>query len=423
MGRVFFMPKRISTGESGSRTLSALSNLPLFNQGVHPTNRTPKKYPNQKRDTGIAILQQGIDTLVFSVYGVLRDEAIELLAWAKEDAQASPLREANSPLPPFFGVVPRMQAQGARGHEWRLDSGDVAVLIRTPGKSQRPSATIEVKPSCLWREGLGGLAAARAAEHYLRELFLPDGYRVNVRRVDLSTDFQGHDAFTDTDRRGVVARVRQDRMGNHVDDSPRLTYYGMDTTTGFAVGKSTVARINYYDKTKAAVDKNQPWWQDLWSQNPAYVQGKTVTRCEFQYGREFLHNRAERIETLADLERNLSGLWAYGMRWFSVREVNPVDSNKSRWLVADWWQDLSTWDGMKGQPLPRIKQVRPKFNRICEAGFGYLTTAMALSGSDCPHETLERMWDVVRVKKREDGIAAVLAAKRLRFLGNTMADA
>jgi hypothetical protein len=254
-------------------------------------------------------------------------------------------------------------------------------------------------------------------------LFLPDGYRVNVRRVDLSTDFQGHDAFTDADRRGVVARVRQDRMGNHVDDSPRLTYYGMDTTTGFAVGKSTVARINYYDKTKAAVDKNQPWWEDLWSQNPAYVQGKTVTRCEFQYGREFLHNRAERIETLADLERNLSRLWAYGMRWFSVREVNPVDSNKSRWLVADWWQDLSTWDGRQGQPLPRIKQTRSKFNRIAEAGFGYLTTAMALTGSHCPHETLERMWDVVRVKKRDEGIAAVLAAKRLRFLGNTMADA
>jgi hypothetical protein len=33
------------------------------------------------------------------------------------------------------------------------------------------------------------------------------------------------------------------------------------------------------------------------------------------------------------------------------------------------------------------------------------------------------MWDVVRVKKHDEGIAAVLAAKRLRFMGNTMADA
>jgi hypothetical protein len=409
------MPKHISTTETGSRTLGALANLPLFRGGVHPTNRTPTKSQNQKSHSGVVILQQGIDTLVFSVYGVLREDAIELLAWAKEDAQASPLREANSPLPPFFGAVPLMQAQGARGHEWRLDNEDVAVLIRMSNKSKRPDATIEVKPSCLWREGLGGLAAARVAEHYLRGLFLDDGYRVNVRRVDLSTDFQGHDEFTDTDRRGVVARVRPDKMGNYIDDAPRLTFYGMDTVTGFAAGKSTVTRINYYDKTKAAVDKNQPWWEDLWSQNPAYVQGKRVTRCEFQYGREFLHSRAERVDTLADLESNLARLWAYGMRWFSVRTINLADSHKSRWLVAGWWQDLSTWGGYQAEPLPRAKQMRSKFNRICEAGFGYLTTAMALSGSDCPHETVERMWDVVRVKKRDEGIAAVLAAKRLRF--------
>jgi hypothetical protein len=417
------MPKHISTTETGSRTLGALANLPLFSQGVHPTNRTPTKAQKKKGHSGITILQQGIDTLVFSVYGVLREDVIELLAWAKEDAQASPLREANSPLPPFFGAVPLMQASGARGHEWRLDSGDVAVLIRMSNKSKRPDATIEVKPWCLWREGLGGLAAARVAEHYLRGLFLDDGYSVEVRRADLATDFQGHDEFTAADRRGVVSRVRQDKMGNHVDDAPRLTFYGMEKVTGFAAGKSTVTRINYYDKTKAAVDKGQGWWVDLWSQNPLYVAGKKVTRCEGQFGRVLLRSRAEPIRTLADLERNLAGLWAYFMRWFSVREENLSDTHKTRWPVADWWQDLSTWGGHQAEPLPRIKQTRSKFNRICEAGFGYLTTAMALSGSDCPHETLERMWDVVRVKKHDEGIAAVLAAKRLRFMGNTMADA
>jgi hypothetical protein len=316
-----------------------------------------------------------------------------------------------------------MRAKGTKGHEWMLETDDIAVLIRKPSKAKRPDATIEVKPSCLWREGLGGLAAARVAEHYLRELFLDDGYRVNVRRVDLATDYQGHDEFTDADRRGVVSRVRQDKMGNYVDDAPQMKFYGMGKVTGFSAGKSTVTRINAYNKTKAAVDKNQPWWFDLWSQNPAYVQGGTVNRCEFQYGRELLHSRAQPIDTLSDLESNIAGLWAYGMRWFSVRTVNPADSHKTRWLVADWWQDLSAWGGYQAEALPRIKQTRPKFHRICEAGFGYLTTAMALSGSDCPHETLERIWDVVRVKKREEGIAAVLAAKRLRFRGNTMADA
>ncbi len=417
------MPRRISASEPESRTLAGLANLPLFRGGVHPTNRTPTKSQKGKSQSSVTILQQGIDTLVFSVYGTLRDEVIELLAWAKEDAQASPLREANSPLPPFFGVTPLMQAKGANGHEWKLENQDVAVLIRMPNKSKRPSAAIEVQPACLWREGLGGLAAARVAEHYLRELFLEDGYRVVVRRADLSTDFQGHDEFTDTDRRGVVARVRLDKVGNHVDDAPRLTHYGMDTVMGFVAGKSTVTRINYYDKTKRAAGKGQGWWEDLWSRNPAYKPGVRVNRCEFQYGREFLRNRAERIENLADLERNLARLWAYGMRWFSVRTINLDDSHKSRWAVADWWSELSVWGGNQAEPLPRVKQVRPKFNRICAASFGYLTTAMALSGSDCPHEALEHILSAVRAKKHEAGMRAVIQAKRLRYGGFTMADA
>jgi hypothetical protein len=289
-------------------------------------------------------------------------------------------------------------------------------------KSKRPDATIEVKPACLWREGLGGLAAARVAEHYLRDMFLGDGYHVAVRRADLSTDFQGHDEFTDIDRRGVVARVRPDKMGNHVDDAPRITFYGMDTVTGFSLGKSTVTRINYYDKTKRAAEKGQDWWEELWSRNPAYVPGARVNRCEFQLGREFLHSRARPIETLADLERNLAGLWAYCMRWFSVRAINPADTHKSRWPVADWWADLSTWDGCKGEPLPRVKQVRPKFIRVAEATFGYMTTAMALVGVDCPHEALERVLGAVRAKKREEGMQACIAAKRLRYTGFTMAD-
>jgi hypothetical protein len=75
------------------------------------------------------------------------------------------------------------------------------------------------------------------------------------------------------------------------------------------------------------------------------------------------------------------------------------------------------------EPLGRIKQVRPKFIRVAEATFGYMTTAMALVDTDCPHEALECVLQAVRSKKLDVGMLACIQAKRLRYDGFTMADA
>ncbi len=403
------------------RTLAAMASLPLFGGGAPPNNMAPNKSRIDKGRSGVVVLQQGIDTIYFSVTGVLREDVVTLLEWAKESAQEAPGGEAQSPLPPFFGVTPRMQAKGAAGHEWKLESPDVVVLIRRPNKSRRPAARIEVQAPCLWREGLGGLAAARLAEHYLRGLFEDDGYSVKVARVDLATDFQGHDDFTDVDRRGVVKRAHEIR--NEGEDKGGLTWYGMEGVDGFSAGKSSECRINYYNKSKRAKQRGQDWYVDLWSRNEGYVPGRKVNRCEFQFGRSFLHNRAERLETLADVEKNMARLWAYGVRWFSVRTPSETDSRKSRWAVADWWLALSLWRMSDAQPLGRIKQVRPKFIRVAEATFGYMTTAMALVDTDCPHEALECVLQAVRSKKLDVGMLACIQAKRLRYDGFTMADA
>ncbi len=412
---------RSSSAVTENRTLSALASLPLFGGGAPPNNMAPNKSRIDKGCSDVVVLQQGIDTLVFSVTGALREDVVALLEWAKEDAQSSPCDEAQSPLPPFFGVTPLMQAKGAAGHEWKLASPDVVVLIRRPNKSRRPAARIEVQAPCLWREGLGGLAAARFAEHYLRELFQEDGYSVKVARLDLATDFQGHDEFTDADRRGVVKRAH--RLRNEATDNGGLTWYGMEGVDGFSAGKSSECRINYYDKTKRAKQRGQDWYEDLWARHEGYVPGRRVNRCEFQLGRSFLHNRDERIETLADVERNMARLWAYGVRWFSVRTPSETDSRRSRWVVAGWWLVLSAWRMSDAEPLGRIKQVRPKFVRVAEATFGYITTAMALVDSDCPYEALERVLGAVRSKKRDAGMLACIEAKRLRYGGFTMADA
>ncbi len=102
------MPKRIATNTE-NRTLAALSPLPLFAPGAPIDNMAPLKTQNHK-PTSATILYQGLDTLVFSVYGELKEDVALCLEMAKEDAQAAPSGVAIAPLPAFDGVTPLMQA-------------------------------------------------------------------------------------------------------------------------------------------------------------------------------------------------------------------------------------------------------------------------------------------------------------------------
>ncbi len=168
--------KRLNAGEVlarlGEHVASRAVQVPL--EGAQSDNMAPSK------DIGpdsVVVLHQSLDTLFLNYYGALRDDVVECLAMAKEDAQSSYAGEAASPLPPFDGVTPRMQDSGVKYYEWRLFSRDVTVTIARPSRSKRPNAVVRVSSECLHR--LGYEAAARLAAGYLLPLF--EGYaRVQV---------------------------------------------------------------------------------------------------------------------------------------------------------------------------------------------------------------------------------------------------
>ena len=375
-----------------------------------------------KSQSSVRVLQQGIDTIVFNVYGQLREDVALCLEMAKEDAQASDDGRALAPLPDFAGSTPLMQAAGARYYEYRCVSEDLTVCIQRPGKSKRPAATIRVSPACLWRLGRGGEIAADLAEHYLRPLFEGEGYRVQVSEVDLATDFQGH-ALTEADMAGLVSRVRSVPVYPEGEVCGGLVQWGRrGVLHSIAVGKSSVLRLSLYDKTRDSVQKGKTWFLDLWERQKGYVAGEAVWRSEFQFGREFLRELERPVETLDDLLVQLPAMWAYAVRWASFREVNPNDmGHPSRWNVASWWAALSRWGRCADAPLARVKQVRPKFERMCAGGFGYLTSLMALTEEIDPRRALETLLGHVEYRKGVLGMDAALRAKQRRYAGATMA--
>lgn len=407
------------SGEPG-RTLSALAGLPLFSGGCPSDNMTPPKSRGLvgRPDPAVRVLQQGLDTLVLNYYGQLREDVVECLELAKEDAQASPTGEANSPLPPFDGVTPRMQERGAPYYEFRALSRDLTVTIARPSRSRRPAAVVRVSSECLWRMGDGGQVAAQLAGVYLVELF-EGSCKVQVSRADLATDYQGHPP-TSADRLGLVKRARTLREHFAADDDGVEWHTLNEEAQAFSAGRSSVLRVNCYDKTAEVKKRGKDWFFSLWERQKGYVSGEVVTRLEYQFGREFLHER--QIETVGELLAGLAGLWAYAVEWFSYRTVNHADlRHRSRWPVAPWWLALSGWRAVEAEALPRVTVVRPGYRRLVQGFMGYLTSLMAVTGREGPGEALD---DACRLLVAERGVAALdelLRMKRLRYSGFDMA--
>jgi hypothetical protein len=381
----------------------------------------PSKYSAGKSSQTVSyanIIYQGIDSIWLNYYGTVKDDVLECLDMAKEDAQVSDAGEALSPFPPFDGKTPLMLGQGLPFYAYRALSQDVQVQVRKPNKrSPRPMAQVRLSAEVLARMGGGGLVAARLAVDWLRPLFEAGGYRVVVSHVHLATDYQGYvPGFVDLEnvvsRAGGEGYPGDDETGNGAfwDRGKRLT--------GIASGKSNNLRLNMYDKVRQVTKKGLGWVFDLWERSAVYEAGAGTWRVEFQYGRSLLHARG--IETLADLEREIPALWGYGMAWYSFRVPNKGDSNKSRWNIAAWWEDLSTWGGAATPALPRVKVVRPRLHRLSAGLLGYLTSTMAITGLESYQDALQAVIDIEVGKAGPARLDRRLAGKRLRYEGFTM---
>ncbi len=408
----------------------------LAAQGAQPNNMAPSKYRDELPIIvpDVVVLQQGIDTILLNVYGSLKEDVLECLQIAKEDAQASEGDEALSPLPPYEGVTPLVYASGVKGYDYLCRSDDIQVTIRRPSKSPRPQAVIRVAAQALWRLGGGGWPAIDAAVEWLRPIF-EDDYRITVGAVHLATDFQGWQP-TMPDLENVVKRAAdRPKLDDEIlfEDEVRereelaaLGYLEVNRdrkrqVTGISAGVSTNIRLNMYDKLRQSIQEHKDWVRALWEQNPAYKAREEVWRNEFQIGREWL--RKHGIETLDDLRSRVASLWAYGMKWYSFRTPSATDTNRSRWEIAACWQTLSTWDGESSATLPKVKIVRPKIERMAAGFCGYLTSIMAMGEISLASDAIR--WAIENIEAR-GGIGTVerrLTEKRQRYAGFTMGSA
>jgi hypothetical protein len=390
----------------------------LGGEGARPNNMAPSKYTAPA--TAVRVLHQGIDTVILNVYGVLKEDVLETLAMAKEDAQASPDDRALSPLPPFDGTTPLMRATGKPYYEWVANSPDVEVKIRKPSKdSYRPVAVVRVTSESLWRLGNGGKSALLLASIWLQPIFKEEGYRVQVSRVDLATDYQGY-VPRRTDLENVVKRAAHTEHMADGDGETATEWNRGNRLTGFSSGRSTNIRASGYDKTGEIKVSGKTWFRDLWARCAGYRAGEPVWRMEYQCGRDFLKKHG--IETVDDLLGQLAALWRYGVGWYSFRQPGATDTNRSRWPVAAWWLALMTWRTIDGGELSKRAVVEPRFDRLLNGLRGYITSVMAVAEVRSPDAAMDRAFNDLTPEMIVK-LDAQLAGKRLRYAGFTLASA
>ena len=214
---------------------------------------------------------------------------------------------------------------------------------------------------------VGPCSALTDLKAFVAQLLPGQVDEVVCSRADIYADFQGwvprsqdYDLFVTRSRRNTC----------HI-----AVHYDGRHFTGFTFGRDAmVARL--YDKGLEVVHSGKSWMRDIWGDwlDPSVP----VWRLEFQLRREVLAECS--LTSPEDVLAQRSNLWAYAMRWLSLREPTP-GVTRTRWPIADAWSYLTRSQPETGcSPLVR-KRIREHDESVLVRGLaGYASSLAAVTG-------------------------------------------
>ncbi len=252
---------------------------------------------------------------------------------------------------------------------------------------------------------VGPHTALAELRSFVRSLLLGQSDQIVCSRVDVYADFQGWVPRSE-DYDHFITRSRRNSCHSAV-------HYDGRHFTGFTFGRdAVVARL--YDKGLEIGHSGKGWMHEVWGDrlDPSVP----VWRLEFQLRREVLAECS--LTTPEDVVAQRQSLWAYGMRWLSLRDPTP-GVTRTRWPVTDVWSHLTrAQGGVALSPLVR-KRIREHDETVLVRGLiGYASSLAAITGvSDLDLAMLvlrRRVREYMHVTGRD--FRELVAAKRERRL-------
>ncbi|MDQ6876267.1 MAG: hypothetical protein M3082_00935 [Candidatus Dormibacteraeota bacterium] len=306
------------------------------------------------------MLAAGIDSLYVSFMGEVdtaRLDGIELLkVRAQESGQAQLLIAAD-------GRKALVQPTGWGSYRYWLRCGDFDVFL---GRGRSLPAVYARLASEFIHE-VGPLNALGELKSFVVTLIVVQVDKTVCSRVDIYADFQGWVPRSDEYDRFVT---RSRRNTSHI-----AVHHDGRRFTGFTFGREAmVARL--YDKSLEIARSGKAWMHEVWGDrlDPA----APVWRLEFQLRRGVLAECS--LNQPEDVLEQRQGLWAYSMRWLSLREPR-AEGTRTRWPVTDAWSQLTrAQTGVAWSPLVR-KRIRDHDELVLVRGLtGYASSLAAVSG-------------------------------------------
>lgn len=256
-----------------------------------------------------------------------------------------------------------VQPSGWGSYRYWLRCGDFDVFVGR-GRNLPP---VYVRVASEFLHEVGPLDALADLKSFVRTLLLSEAHQAVCSRVDAYGDFQGWVPRSDDYDRFIT---RSRRNTSHI-----AVHHDGRRFTGFTFGRDAmVARL--YDKSLEIAHSGKGWMREVWGDRLDPF--APVWRLEFQLRRQVL---AECSLTMPeDVVAQRQSLWAYAMRWLSLREPTP-GAPRTRWPVADAWAQLArAQGGVTPSPLVR-KRIREHDEAVLVRGLtGYASSLAAATG-------------------------------------------
>jgi hypothetical protein len=214
---------------------------------------------------------------------------------------------------------------------------------------------------------VGPPSALAALQSFVGRLLLGQADQGVCSRVDVYADFQGWVPRSE-DYNRFITRSRRNTCHSAV-------HYDRRHFTGFTFGRDAmVARL--YDKSLEITHSGKGWMHEVWGDRLDL--SAPVWRLEFQLRREVLAECS--LTTPDDVLAQRKNLWAYAMRWLSLREPTP-GAPRTRWPVAEVWSHLMRSQAAPAHtPLVR-KRIREHDESVPVRGLtGYASSLAAVNG-------------------------------------------
>ena len=236
------------------------------------------------------ILHAGVDTLDIAFKGAFPVETIEMLEIVRKEAETG-----NRELPVTLGpgnVRMMVKSHGQRGgFRFVLTNGPCGEIFSVKASSnlQEWNLFVSVRALRLLTAGYEG------TKDWLARTLKDAGFRtveVSVNRIDyaldiLAPDFELNAAhFVCTGRPKVRPHWSKEQLLDNDGNIPRSVLRGRSFES-VTIGTMPGRQVIVYDKRRAAIDQQQPYWFDAWGierDDP----GQRVWRVELRAGRDAL---------------------------------------------------------------------------------------------------------------------------------------